>query len=113
MKAAWADIDAIRGGTQAMRDAGELDPASGAGRVPRCLQPLDGSTGPPLAPPYTWLMRVFVAMILRKPIKVLNTGNLPEADFRAIAGYHPGDDDEGEPVTGHLEDVNREGASLQ
>ena len=48
-------------------------------------------------------------MILRKPIKVLNTSNLPETDFRAIAGYHPGDDEEGEPVTGYLEDVDREG----
>ena len=37
-------------------------------------------------------------MILRKPIKVLNTGGMPEADFRAIAGYHPDGDESGEAI---------------
>ena len=111
MAATWADIDVIRGGTKVIRDAGELylpqEPGEGNDAYSRRTHRAT------LAPLYVWLVRAFAAMILRKPIKVLNTGNLPETDFRAISGYHPGDDEAGEPVIGHLEDVGREGSSLQ
>ena len=111
MSAPWADIDAVRGGTQSMRDAGELylakEPGEGGEAYGRRLNRAT------LAPIYKWLVRTFAAMILRKPIKVLNTGGLPEADFRAIAGCHPGDDEPGEAINGHLEDIDEEGSSLQ
>ncbi|MEO0760100.1 MAG: DUF4055 domain-containing protein [Cyanobacteria bacterium J06648_16] len=111
MAAAWADIDNILGGTAAMRAAADTyiaqEPQEGTDAYNRRLNRAT------LAPIYKWLVRAFVAMILRKPIQVKNTGGLTEPDFRAIIGYHPGEDDAGQAVVGHLEDIDEEGSDLQ
>jgi len=111
MAMTWADVAAVRGGTQKMRECGEAylpkEPTEGddayAARLNRAT----------LSPLYKWLVRGFAAMILRKPIKVKNSGNLTEADYRRIVGYHPDDETTDPAVTGHLEDLDRMGSDLQ
>ena len=111
LAAAWADVDAVRGGTQTMRELGEAylpmepgeDPDAYGRRLSRAV----------LTPIYTRLVRAFVSMILRKPVRVQNTGNLSESEYQAIAGFIPGKDEEGEAVAGHLDDIDQEGSDLQ
>lgn len=111
MSSTWTDVDTVRGGTQAMREAGEAylpqEPAEGkdayAARLSRTT----------LSPLYKWLVRAFAAMILRKPIKISNTGGLSESEFRAIAGHHPEEGEQGEATVGHLEDLDHKGSDFQ
>ena len=107
----WQDVAAVRGGTIAMREAGEtylpMEPGEDADAYDRRLRRAT------LTPIYTRLVRAFASMILRKPVRVENTGGLSNADFRVIAGFRPGQDDPGEPVTGHVENLDRQGSDLQ
>jgi hypothetical protein len=107
----WADVDCVRAGTRAMREMGEAylpkEPGEGDEEY---MRRLGRAT---LTPIYKRLVRAFASQVLRKPIKLANTGNLPEAEYRAIAGYHPGDGEDGEAVTGHIEDLDRMGSDLQ
>jgi hypothetical protein len=111
MEATWHDVDAVRGGTQMMRSLGKTYLPREPGEGPDAYAARCGRAT--LSPLYKWLVRAFAAMILRKPIKVRNTGNLPESDYLRIAGYHPDDDSTETPVIGHLEDLDRMGSDLQ
>ena len=97
MSESWADIAAVRGGTQAMRYAAERylpqEPCESNGSYRRRLSRAT------LAPVYKKLVRTFASMILRKPIKVRNTGGMAARAF--------------ELVTSHLKDIDEEGSSLQ
>lgn len=91
MERFWQKLRDVRGGTEAMRDAGKAylpeepdeDPETYANRVGRAT----------LAPIYEWLVGVFVGMIMRKPIN-LPTDKLPQ------------------DVQAHLANIDLEGSSL-
>ncbi len=93
----WALIECVRGGTRAMREAGEQylpkeqneDNEAYMARLSRAT----------LAPIYVRLVRVFASMILRKPVKILNTEGMAESDFQLILS--------------HLDDIDHRGSDIQ
>jgi hypothetical protein len=78
----WAMIECVRGGTRAMREAGESYlPREQSEDDEAYLKRLNRAT---LSPIYTRLVRVFSSMILRKPIKILNTEGMADNDFQIV-----------------------------
>ena len=111
LSADWADVAAIRAGTRTMRELGEAYLPKEPGEDAEAYQRrLNRAT---LTPIYTRLVRAFASQILRKPVRINNTGGLSEQEFRAIAGYKPGEDETDAAVTGHLDDCDQEGSDLQ
>ncbi|MBD1918868.1 MULTISPECIES: DUF4055 domain-containing protein [Cyanophyceae] len=111
LSADWADVEAVRAGTRTMRELGEAYLPMEPGEDPDAYNRRLGRAT--LTPIYTRLVRAFASQILRKPVRVANTGGLSEPEFRAIAGYKPGEDDTDAAVTGHLDDCDQEGSDLQ
>ena len=107
----WADVDAVRGGTRAMREAGEAYLPKEPGEAQDTYQRRVGRAT--LTPIYTRLVRAFASQILRKPVRVQNTGGLTEDEFQTLVGFRPGEGDEEQPVWGHLDDIDQAGSDLQ
>lgn len=111
LAADWADVEAVRGGTRAMRAAGEAYLPKEPGEADDTYQRRLGRAT--LTPIYTRLVRAFASQILRKPVKVNNTGNLTDEEFQTLVGYRPGEGENGLPVWGHLDDIDQAGSDLQ
>ena len=107
----WADVDAVRGGTRAMREAGETYLPKEPGEADDTYQRRLGRAT--LTPIYTRLVRAFASQILRKPVRVQNTGGLTEDEFQTLVGFRPGEGEDGMPVWGHLDDIDQAGSDLQ
>jgi len=111
LAADWADVTAVRAGTRTMRELGEAYLPKEPGEDDDAYKRRLGRAT--LTPIYTRLVRAFASQILRKPVRVANTGGLSEAEYQQLVGYKPGEDEPGAAIAGHLDNIDQEGSDLQ